>query len=177
MQATPKHITLEVISVKTSPLPKWTEASEQAQENACEIWVITNEYIEKWFPRTSRTKCQLVLIKKNSVSACQLKQHSGASLLKQLPLTWVSLKNKCQSKLKLDRTASKYWPSWNEIIRMSSSPLHHGIAIAVHSLPRINELNQRTHCQYYHGTWEPECHPWLDLLCHICATQRKLSLV
>jgi len=177
MQATPKHITLEVISLKQVPCQNERKPVQQAQENACENRVITNEYIEKWFPRTSRTKCQLVLRNKNSVSACQLKQHSGASLLKQLPLTWVSLKNNFQSKLKLDRTASKYWPSWNEIIRMSSSPLHHGIAIAVHSLPRINELNQRTHYQHYHGTWEPECLPWLDLLRHICATQRKLSLV
>ena len=61
----------------------------------------------------------LVRRNKNSVSVCQLKNYPGASLLKQLPLKRMCLKNKCQPELKLD------------------------IAIAVHSLPSNNELNQR----------------------------------
>jgi len=63
-------------------------------------------------------RCQLVRRNENSVSACQLKNYSSASLLKQLPLTRVCLKNKCQPELKLDRTAINRWPSWNEIINI-----------------------------------------------------------
>ena len=57
IQATPKHITLEVISIKKQvPYQNEWKPVQQAQENACENRVIKIESIEKWFhPHESKS--------------------------------------------------------------------------------------------------------------------------
>ena len=61
IQATPKHITLEVISIKKQvPCQNERKPVRQAQENACENRVIIIESIKKWFhPHESKPNANL----------------------------------------------------------------------------------------------------------------------